>query len=57
MENYSLYGFSFVSESLLLSAQGELDVSEIEYEQRQRLLELDMEVWSSIIINSRLHMG
>lgn len=50
MEYYSLYGFNFEPESLLLSAQDELDLSQAEYEQWQRLLERDMEVWSFIIL-------
>lgn len=57
MDYYSLYGFSFESESLLLSAQDELDLSQTEFEQWQRLLELDIEVWSCIILTARLHMG
>jgi hypothetical protein len=44
MDYYSLYGFSFESESFLLSAHAELDLSQREYEQWQRLLELDIEV-------------
>lgn len=50
MEYYSLYGFSFESESLLLSAQVELDLSQTEYEQLQRLFEFDRGVWPQVIL-------
>lgn len=52
MENYSLYGFRFESESLLLvSDQEELDCTEAEYEQCQHLLELDIQVGSYFILS------
>ncbi|KAL6907213.1 hypothetical protein GGI43DRAFT_380720 [Trichoderma evansii] len=50
MENYSLYGFRFESESLLLvSGQDELDYTEAEYEQWQHLLELDIQASISLL--------
>lgn len=52
MGNYSLYGFRFESESLLLvSDQEELGNTEAEYEQWQNLLELDAQVRSCITIS------
>ncbi|PTB38743.1 hypothetical protein M441DRAFT_71097 [Trichoderma asperellum CBS 433.97] len=49
MGNYSLYGFRFESESLLLvSDQEELGNTEAEYEQWQNLLELDAQASISL---------
>jgi len=49
MGNYSLYGFRFESESLLLVSEKEqLGNTEAEYGQWQHLLELDAQVRSCI---------
>lgn len=50
MEYYSLYGFSFESGSLQLSAQDELGLSETQYEQWQRSFEFDIGVWLHVIL-------
>ncbi|EHK44886.1 uncharacterized protein TrAtP1_003053 [Trichoderma atroviride] len=48
MEYHSLYGFSFGSGSLLLSAEDELGLIQTEYEQWQRLFELDSEAFTPL---------
>lgn len=58
MGSYSLYGFRFESESLLLvSDQEDLSNTEAEYEQWQHLLELDAQVGPCIIASIEVIHG